>query len=159
MDEKNFWNLIRAARKKVAGLILGDQLALFMPQRYAGVLERGCYEDLSNEQLGIATRYWFRAIRRAEMKLAGKRGIPLSVFCTSQAVMTLIRYATETNASGLEIAQNGCIGGQKTGNWLVTVSRLPDDYEFGRLGIQEEIYDGDKLTKLALGFSFAGDPQ
>lgn len=146
---------LKDIRRKVAGWVLGEQSALFIPKDESHVLKGGCYEDLTDEHLAMATRYWFDVIRRVNADIAGERGIPASVFSTSQSAMSLIRYAREANAENLTIAQHGTIKDIDVGNWLIEVTKLPDDYEFGPLGVQEKIYSDDgRLTKLALGYSF-----
>ena len=149
-------NSFRTFRKRLAGWILGDTAALYMPKDKHHVLEGGCYEELTDEQLAMATRYWFDVIRRVNVDIAGDRGVPSSVFSTSQSAMSLIRYARDAKADNLTIAQHGTIKDIDVGNWLIEVSKLPDDYEFGPPGVQEEVFDDDgRLTKLSLGYSFA----
>lgn len=111
----------------MAGIILGEQFAVFSPKAQLSVLSDGCYEKLSNDELAEMARYWFKIINKNTSKLANKRNIPVSVFAMSQSVMSLIRYAIDTNATHLEINQSGDIAGNDIGVWRVTAQKLSDD--------------------------------
>ena len=148
---------INRLRRKIAGIVLGEQFAMYLPKDQMHIAKSGLYTDLPDDVLGAVTRYWFAVITKSNAEIAVKRKIPVTVFSTSQAVMSVIRYAIDANATNLEITQSGHIAGQDIGVWKVTAERQPDDYDFGLKGVQEEWSDDGRLTKLTLGYSFTPD--
>jgi hypothetical protein len=145
---------INKMRRKLAGAILGEQGALFLPDEYRSSYEGGYYERLPDRELAQVARYFFYVARNVNREIADERDIPAAVFTHSQAVMSVIRYAIEANAEVATFTQSGEIGGKDIGVWQVEVKRLGDDYDFSEPGVEETYAPGDpnKLVKLDMSF-------
>lgn len=142
-------------RRKLAGWVLGERTAIFIPQEYRALKEAQYYERLPDHELAQLARYFFYVSRNVNRELADEREVPAAAFTTSQAVMSIIRYAIEANADTATFVQSGDIGGKSIGVWQVEAKRMPDGYEFGEPGVEKE-YDPDdpsKLVKLSMSYS------
>ncbi|MFT4056458.1 MAG: hypothetical protein QM681_18290 [Novosphingobium sp.] len=145
---------IDKARRKVAGWVLGNRTAIYIPNEYRGLREGGYFERLPDHELAQLARYFFYVARNVNREMADERKVPASVFTMSQSVMSVIRCAIEANAETATFTQRGEINGEQIGVWQVTAKKLPDDYDFAPLGVEETYADDDpeRLTSLSLSY-------
>lgn len=142
-------------RRKLAGWVLGERTAIYLPAEYRALKEGQLYERLPDHELAQLARYFFYVSRNVNRELADGRGIPAAVFTHSQAVLSVIRYAIDANATEATFTQSGEIAGNDIGVWQVKVTKQPDDYEFGAPGVQKEYdpEDPSRLVKLSMSYS------
>jgi len=143
---------IAKIRKRIGMAVIGEQEAMIIPNRLKPTYDTGAWDNLPDPVLASLTRFYFAIIRKVNIEGAEKRDIPLSVFTTSQAVMSLVRAAVQANAGSMTITQNGKIAGIETGNWEMRLTKLPDGYEFGEPGSYQTM-DGEKLVEAGWSFN------
>jgi hypothetical protein len=146
--------MIMKFRKWLAGKVLGEQVAMFLPNGSKQLMEDGHYENLPDDRLAAVTRYWFYAMNKVHADEADRRDVPLKTYVVSSSVLSLIRHAQEHNADTLTITQSGDIAGVSVGVWQLVLTKIEDDYAFGEPGVVEKEWDGDKLTKATYSFKF-----
>lgn len=142
-------------RRKLAGWVLGERTAIYLPAEYRALKEGQLYERLPDHELAQLARYFFYVSRNVNRELADERGVPAAVFTQSQAILSVIRYAIDANATEAIFTQSGEIDGDDIGVWQVKVTKQPDDYDFGAPGVQEEYdpEDPSRLVKLSMSYS------
>jgi hypothetical protein len=138
-------------RRKLAGWVLGERYALFVPN--GTKIEELDYLALDDTALAAISRRWLLAIRDIEEKLAKEKGLPVSVYTTSASVMNLIQHAREINANTMTITQNGHIRGIDIGTWRLELERLPAGYDFGEQGAQITKDAEGRITHAAYSFT------
>lgn len=147
-------DIFNKARRKLAGWVLGNRTAIYLPDEYRATKECGYFESLPDHELAQVARYYFYVARNVNREMADERGVPASVFTMAQAVMSVIRCAVEANATTATFTQTGEICGNDVGVWQVEAKKMSEDYEFGPLGVQEtyDENDPDRLTKIAMHY-------
>lgn len=144
-------NWIKQIRRKVAGYILGEQVAFFAPAKDIADMEIGNYTQLSDEALAAASRRWFMAIERAHKINSEKEDRPVLVMTSQHAVLSLAKLADEINADNMTVAVRGTIDAYKTTKvFEISLKRLPDDYEFSDNEIIADTDNPDRITKMTI---------
>lgn len=112
-------------RRKLAGWVLGERTAIYLPAEYRALKEGQLYERLPDHELAQLARYFFYVSRNVNRELADERGVPAAVFTQSQAILSVIRYAIDANATEAIFTQSGEIDGDDIGVWQVKVTTPP----------------------------------
>jgi hypothetical protein len=133
---------INTLRRKIASPIIGEQVALYLPTG-RGDLPMA---DMTDEEIGVIARRWYFMLDEMSYREARDRGIAYDMFTMQGAVVTWAKRMLRMNATTLEVSMSNVSNGDPTltGNFRVTVEKLPEDYAWGREGIQgEEDADGN----------------
>lgn len=115
-------------RRWIAGKILGDETALYLSSNVKSLMEGHLYNELSDEQLAAVSRRWFAAIRTTINETAGEKNLPVIVYTTQSAVLSLAQHLKELNAeTGTFLVKGTIDGGATTEDFEVVVTRHPHD--------------------------------
>lgn len=141
---------IQAIRAKLAGFILGEQFALFMPKSQKGK----SFDAYSDEELAGITRRFIVALEESLDKVSLEKGIPIETFTIQSSVLAFAHKMQRANAESMEFTVGNFDSGDGslTGNYRLVVSKLPEDYEFSKPGVTET-WDDDKLVRVEISWS------
>ena len=141
--------MFKKFRRRLAAMIAGEQPMLSLSNHDGAALRAGNWDAMTDEGLVATMRYGFASIDTLVREKAKRTAVPLGIMVVSDACMSLIRHARETNADTTTINQSGDIGGEDIGVWQITVTKAPADFEFPEPGYLDEQYEGDRLVRLA----------
>lgn len=115
-------------RKWLAGKILGNETALYLSSDVESLMEGHLYCELSDEQLAAVSRRWFAAIRTTINETASEKNLPVIVYTTQSAVLSLAQHLKELNAETGTFSVKGTVdGGTTTEDFEVVFTRQPHD--------------------------------
>lgn len=143
--------LIDKLRLKLGSLIIGNQVALILPKEDIEAAKEDNL-NLDDHKLAAMTRWWFHFIRQSNNMEANAKNIPINVYLTSHGILNLVRVAVSANAETMNITQQCFIKGEDVGNWNLTLTKMPDDYDYGENGVQIE-HDGEKIKELRMTYN------
>lgn len=148
--------MLKKVRRKVAGWLLGNETALFLPKDAIAKLENRDYLSLSDEQLAAVTRRWFSAITSVIEEEANQKNIPVTVMQNEYAVLGLAKFLKDVNADTASLSVRGTIdGGKTTEDFFVDIKRLPHDPERWTepLGMTTKVEEDGRITEMHFRYS------
>ena len=138
------------ARKWLAGKVLGEQEAFFLPTGHSKIP----LGQLSNSELGMIARKFMMATDSVALEQSLKQGIPVENFMRIYSASAWAEQMHRMNASSQTITMDVSNTGDAAawnGIWEIEITRMPSDYDFGPEGVSGEEHDG-KLTKWTVGW-------
>lgn len=122
--------MLKKLRLKIADWLVGDDTVLFASKESNRILEEARYVDLPDDVLAAASRRWFHAIASVLKERADESKIPVSVYTTQQAVLSLAKHLKDANADTGSFFVMGTVdGGATQEDFEVVVYRRPHDPE------------------------------
>lgn len=139
-------------RRKLASIIVGEQVALFMPKAACTLAKSDLFEQMDDVTLAAYTRWFFAVLRPIYERNAVAEELGIGTYSNIHGVLSLVRTARQCNAGELVLVQSCVIEGEDAGIWQMTLRQL-EEYEFGEPGAKET-WDGDKLVRLEVSRDF-----
>lgn len=143
-------------RRKLAGWILGEQVAAFAPKRITQQTKLDIF-NLSDAELGVLTRFHYYHIWQLSEKLAGQEKKDVNAYMKEHATLTLFRHAKELNADTYTIVQQVKLEGVSQGVWRTRIERLADDYDFGPNGTKLVKTPDGRIIEMSIKYDSAED--
>lgn len=148
--------MLKDARRKIAGWILGDDTALFLSKKAVAALDKADYLALDDEQLAAVTRRWFAATAQIMIKKGREKDIPVTVMQNEYAVLGLAKFLKDANADTATLSVKGTVdGGQTTEDFIVEVKRLPHNPArwLEPLGVETTEAEDGRITHMSIRYS------
>jgi hypothetical protein len=135
-------------RERIAKWLIGDRTFLFIGETDKSTM----YTGLDDSTLGKMTRRWFRALNVTADMVAKEKGTPPYIFATQMAVLSFADAMVRQKASigTFAVANVDTGNGSLTGNFRLTVEKLPDGHVFGELGTNEAYDEAGNLVGFAV---------
>ena len=141
--------IFAGARRKLAGLLIGDMTALYVAKADHERLKESQFMEVPDETLGAMFRNFWAIVCREMQSDGDKDGFPFKAKMRASCVLYLASEMRKTNAITADYTVSGSIdGGRTSGVWAVRVEAAPDDMADDDDDAPRETWVDGKLTSI-----------